>query len=349
MSDVGTPSNGSQTSAPAPVAEQKTQNMQSTSAPSGQSGQKQADPVKRATDEVFKSLQPDAKLAQDSTEDVEDDGSDLEVDKPVTKAEKKAWKLKVGDKDIEITDEAEMIKRAQMGYSAEQKWQEASKMRKQVEGFIGLLQKDPSAALEKLGFNVDELAEKRIQQRIEEMKKSPEQLELERLRRDHESILSEREQERQTAHQREMERMQNDFAVQIENDITSALESPDFGLPKSPYFIKRIADVLIYDIQKNKKQTISAKQAAEVVRDEVKSELQQIYSLTPDEVFEQLVGKDRLNKYRRSKIKKPSQKPVTSPMNDLKPTGAKELNMREDSKPKEKVRSKDFFKTLGTK
>lgn len=333
------------TSTPAASAEgqaTETKNLQSSGAPS--SGQSKPS-TQSAVDDILKTLPGDNAPA---TEDVEDDGSDLEpeVETAAKAAEKLKKKLKVGGKEIEV-DEDELVKRAQMGFSAEEKWQEAAKMRKQVDSFIALLQKDPASALEKMGFDVDAMAEARIQQRIEEMQKSPEQLELERIRRENEEIKAERERERQEIQTREMQRMQEQFAVQIENDINSALDAPDFGLPKSPYYIKRIADVMIYGL-KNKKD-ISAKRAAEIVRDEVKQELQQMYSLTPDEVFEQLVGKDRLNKYRRSKIKPKAKPAATAP--DIKPTGTREIEQAKasSSQEKTKVRAKDFFRNLGSK
>ncbi len=348
MSDVMQPQGQAPAQPNAEVKKEQTaqpSNQQSTSAPN--SAGAKASPASSAIDEVMKTL-PGQQAAE--SEELEDDGSDLgeeEVKKAEKAIQKLKKKLKVGGKEIEV-DEDELVKRAQMGYSAQEKWEEAAKMRKQMEGFIGLLQKDPAAALEKMGFDVDALAEARIQQRIEEMKKTPEQLELERLRREHESILAERQREREELQTREIQRMQDEFAVKIESEIDSALNSPEFGLPKSPFFIKRIADVLIYDIQKNGKQTLSARQAAEVVRDEAKNELQQLYSLTPDEVFEQLVGKDRLNKYRRSKIKKKPTQAPPAPLAEVKATGAKELNTREE-KPAKKILARDFFKNLGSK
>jgi len=300
--------------------------------------------IQAASEEVLRTL-PDAK-AKDAAaaQEIEDDGADLEAELSPKEVQKLKKKLKVQGKEIEV-DEDELVKRAQMGYSAEEKWQEAAKMRKQVEGFIGLLQKDPGAALEQLGFDVDALAEARIQQRIEEMKKTPEQLELEKIRRENEQIKSEREKEKQEAQEREMTRMQEQFATQIESEINEAMDAPDFGLPNSPYFVKRIADVMIYGLKNNK--DISAKRAAEIVRDEVKGELQQMYTMAPDELFEQMVGKDRLNKYRRGKIKPKSKAPVTPP--NIQSTGVKEMQEAQAEKPTKKVSARDFFKTLGSK
>jgi hypothetical protein len=98
---------------------------------------------------------------------------------------------------------------------------------------------------------------------------------------------------------------------------------------------------------KNNKE-ISAKRAAEIVRDEVKQELQQMYQLTPDEVFEQMIGKDRLNKYRRAKITKAKPKQVPTASN-IQATGAREIQQTQAQAQQQKIRSKDFFKKLGSK
>lgn len=327
---------------PEPAKKQE-QVASATPTPSADGAGHKQTSASKAIDEVMATVKG---AKPDVVDDVEDDAADI-IEDPKKAEVARKHKLNVKGKDVEV-DDKELLKRAQMGFAAEEKWQEASKMRKQVEGFIQLLQKDPGQALEKLGFDVDKLAEARIQQRIEEMKKSPEQLELEKIKREHESLLAERERERQEGHQREMQRMQNDYAVQVENEIMQALDNPDFGLPKSPYFIKRIADVLIYDINKNGKQTLSASKAAEIVRDEVKSEWQEVYQLSPDEVFEQMIGKDRLNKYRRSKIKKQATSKPTS-VNDVRPTGTTEIQKVTDQKAADRVRAKDFFKNLGSK
>lgn len=312
---------------------------------SGQAGT-HSDAVKNATSEVLSNVKNDAKPAE--TDDVDDTGEDLPSEEEVTKmtaAEKKAWKLKVGGKDVEVNEE-ELLKRAQMGYSADEKWQEAAKMRKQMENFIGLLQEDPAAALEKMGFNVDEMAEKRIQQRIEEMKKSPEQVEKEKIEKELKSLKDERERERQQQRDSELKNIQDKYAIELETEISQAFDNTELGLPKSPYIIKRMADVLIQDVKMNKKQTLSAKKALEIVQDEVREELNNMYSLAPDEVFEKLVGKDRLNKYRKGKIKKSK----STPNSDVKPTGTTQLQKAQEAqKPKTKENMKDFFRKLGTK
>lgn len=323
-----------------------------------------ATPVQAATEQVLNTLPTDLKAPKKATEaksdDVaEDTGEDLAPEgtpaqKKAEAAAKKAYKLKVNGKDLEV-DETELLKRAQMGYSADEKWQETAKMRKQMDGFIQLLQTNPEKALEQMGYDVDKLAEERIQKRITEMQKSPEQIEKEKMQRELEEMKAEREREKQETQQREMQRLQDQYAIELENDISSALDSNNFGFPKTPYVVKRIADTMILAVQQgiatnnSKLKNISAKDVLPLVEQEIRQELSEMYAASPDDVFEKLVGKDRLNKYRRSKIKKTTAK--TASVSDVKSTGTKELQkvMEEQNKAQKKLNSKDFFKNLGSK
>jgi len=329
-----------------------------------------SNPAQSAVSEVTKTLPTDQKppVQAKTTDDVVDDtGDDLPVDEAKETQKKKdeaaaaaakKYKLKVGGKDLDV-DESELLRRAQMGTSADQKWQEAAHMRKQVEQFIQLMQTDPWEAMRKAGHDIDKMAEDRIKARIEEMQKSPEQLERERAQKELADLKAEREREKAEAQEREKVRVQEQFAIEIENDISSALDNNEYGFPKTPYVVKRIADMMIMYLgqamdpnsqispaQRERLKKITAKDVLPLVRDEIRAEQREMYAASPDEVFEELIGKDRLNKYRRNKIKKTA-KPAS--VNDVKPTGTSQLQRQEDNKPKEKIRSKDFFKTLGSR
>lgn len=320
-----------------------------------------ASPAQAASDQVLKTLPADqtSDAPVDGDDVGEDTGEDLvetpaEAKKKLEAAVKKAYKLKVGGKDVEV-DEAELLKRAQMGYSADEKWQEAAKMRKQMDGFIQLLQRDPAKALEQMGYDVDKMAEQRIQQRIAEMQKSPEQIEREKLQRELQD-MKDRDKAREDEYRtKETQRIQDQYAVELENDISSALDNNSYGFPKTPYVVKRIADTMILAVQqgiatKNQRlMNITAKDVLPIVEAEIKQELHDMYSASPDEVFESLIGKDRLNKYRKGKIKKTATKPASS--SQVKPTGTTELKKAQDqqSSTQKRVNAKDFFKNLGSK
>ncbi len=316
-----------------------------------------AAPAQAATQAVLSTLPADQKAPADAGGDdvSEDTGEDLvEVpSKKAVEAAKKAYKLKVGGKDVEV-DESELLKRAQMGYSADEKWQEAAKMRKQMDGFIQLLQRDPAKALEQMGYDVDKMAEERIQHRIAEMQKSPEQVEREKLQRELQDMKDRDAQREEEYRTKETQRIQDQYAIELENDISQALDSNTYGFPKTPYVVKRIADTMILAVQQGiatnnaRLKNITAKDVLPIVEAEIRQELNDMYQSSPDDVFESLVGKQRLNAYRKSKIKKTAAKPSGS--NEVKQTGAKELNKAKESQaPAKKLSSKDFFKNLGSK
>jgi len=302
--------------------------------------QAQETPVNPA-DEVLNSL---GLNGEDSGEEVPAEGE--ETEELVEEPERKAWKLKVGGKEIEIDDEDELIKRAQMGYSADEKWQEASRMRKEMESFFHALQQDPGSALDQMGFDVDALAEQHIQRRIEEMQKSPEQLERENLQREIEKLKNEREKEQEEARSAEIQRMQDQYAVQIENDISDALDNAQ-TLPKSPYVVKRIADALLLAMN-NGYDDISVNDILPVVENDIRSEIKDMFSAMPEELVEAVVGKDVLNKLRKRRVSRAKQVPTQPKVQSTGTSELKQANANAENKPKEKMSAKDFFKNLGS-
>ncbi len=308
---------------------------------STQTSEESVNPIDAATKEIMASLEDPAEDGNSTEEDAESEEEKL---KKQTKEEKKAWKLKVGGKDIEINDENELIKRAQMGYSAEQKWQEASQMKKEMDNFLQVLQQNPSYALEQMGFDVDDLAKNHLQGRIDDMQKSPEQLERETLQKELEDLRTEREKEKETTRQSELKRMQDQYAIEIENDISTALDEAK-SLPKSPYAVKRIADAMILAFQRGH-QDVTVQDVLPIVEKEIKSEIQNMFSAMPEELVEAVVGKDTLNRLRKRRVSR-ARKAPTKPR--VEATGRAEINKvsEESKKTENKSSAKDFFKNLG--
>jgi Holliday junction resolvasome RuvABC DNA-binding subunit len=283
----------------------------------------------------------------EASDDDYDDADDADDSEAETKAEKEArkWKLKVGGKEIEISDEQELIKRAQMGYSAEQKWKEASEVKKQMEGFIKTLQENPTYALQQMGFDVDEIAKAHLEARIQEMQKSPEQLEREKLQKELEEIRREREKEKEESRSREIQQLQEKYAVEVETQISDALDNMK-SLPKSPYTVKRIADAMILAFQKGK-YDVTANDVLPIVERQIKEELQDMFGVMPEELIEAVVGKENFNRVRKKRVGQ-AKKPQTK--QSVQSTGQTEINKVNEaqSKPKEKISSKEFFKRLGS-
>lgn len=290
--------------------------------------------------DAVNSVMAEAGLGSD--EEIIDDGADLET----PEEQLKSWKLKVDGQEIEISDEEELIKRAQMGFAADKKWQEAAETKKQVMIFLDALQNDPVAAISKMGLDMDDIAEAHIKRRIEEMEKSPEQLEQEKIRQELEQLRSEKEKQEEEVRQSEIRRIQNEYAVQIENEISEVLDTNQ-NLPKSPYVVKRVADVLIAEYKRGNT-NIQVKDVVPFVEKQIMSEFSKMFGSMPENMFEKVVGKDILNKYRKSKVKSTQSAPKST-VNGIKSTGESERLAKTSSRQESKISSRDFFKKLGTK
>jgi hypothetical protein len=101
---------------------------------------------------------------------------------PAQEAARK-YKLKVNGSEVEL-DEAELLKKAELGYGAYSKFEEASKLRKDVQTFVKALRsEDPQVraqALQAAGFNVQEYVDQHIEQLRQEAQLTPDQRERKR-------------------------------------------------------------------------------------------------------------------------------------------------------------------------
>lgn len=330
---------------PTPENVEDVENQDSNVASSGQ-GSAEASMKDAAADVIGQIEENLGQKPEGESEDDSDEEEELSAEDDKKKDEPKKYKLKVGGKEIEITSEDELIKRAQMGYSADEKWQEAAKIRKDMETLIYQLQNNPTAVLAELGHDVDNFAESHIQQKLLEMEKSPEQREREALQKELEDLKKQREQEVEQARQAEITRLQEQYAMQIEKEISDTLDSSQV-LPKSPYVVKRIADSLMLAMN-NGFHDVTVADVLPIVEQDIKQEIQGMFGAMPDELVEAIVGKDKLNSLRKKRVKRAKAAPKKDA---VKPTGQAEMlenKLKEQSKPKEKVDMKKFFKGIGS-
>lgn len=257
------------------------------------------------------------------------------------KEEKKKWSLKVDGKQVDLESEEDLVKHAQMGLSAQEKWQAAAQIQKEVQEFVSLLQKNPTEALTTMGFDVDKLAEDHIARRIEEMQKSPEQLEREKIQKELEQMKKEKEEMETKARDAEMARLQEQYAVQIENEITDALTTNN-SLPKSPYVVKRIADMMLLALN-NGHGEVSVADVLPIVEKDIKGEIQEMFSAMPEELVEAVIGKEVFNRVRKKRLSR-VKAPTTA--STIKSTGADLKAQEAEDKAKKKQTIKEFFRNI---
>lgn len=282
-----------------------------------------------------------------------EEGSDPKVEaaqekkqEEIKKSLKRKIALKVNGKQQEVEfdpeNDEEIARYLQKAYAADEKFQQASKVQKQMESFIDALRNDPLAILSHpdLGLDVKQLAERVINQEIEEMQKSPEQREREKMQKEIEEYKRQLEEKETLARQAEMQRLEDQYFTELDRDITAALESTK-DLPKSPYVVKRIADALI-DANQLGYHDVKVEDIVPLVKKQILNELQQMFGGMPEELIESMLGEN----LKRVKQKKLAKIKSTQNAANVKQTADAQANKDKNKEPQKKISMKDFFKNV---
>jgi hypothetical protein len=265
----------------------------------------------------------------------------------LTKTEKKylkELKLKIDGKEFteklpfDLPQEAAeyLTKELQMSKVAQKRMGEHADLQKQVAHFVEELRKNPRKVLSdpSIGIDIKQLAAQVIEDEIERSKKSPEQLEKEKLELRLKEIEEERAQERDALQKREFELLQSQAYEDYDRQITTAIESS--SLPKSPYIVKKVADYMLMGLQEGL--DVTAADVLPLVEQEMRSDLQQMFAVLPEDVIEKLVGKEVLGKLRKKNIAKAK---TAAPSNKILDTGVQKAK---ESAPVKKQSYRSFFK-----
>jgi hypothetical protein len=303
-----------------------------------------AAPVEAAPNE---GAQTDADLSPEEAAAEAEESAKLEAKSKIKKYQIKA-NNKTRDIEIDWSDDKQIEQYLAKAVGADEKFQEAASLRKQVEQLVNELKSNPLAILKhpQLGIDIKALAQQVLNEELEEMQLSPEQKQIKEL----ESKLKEKE-EKEKALETEKEaaqraKFEQEAMETLDNSITEALGKSN--LPKSPYVIRRMADSMIAAMEMGYAD-VTPDQVLPFVEEQILGEINRLFESSPDDMFdkvmENVVGKKHLDKYRKSKVSKSKKPANTVTAAQVKDTGA-------SVKPKEKAsdepgrRFKDIFKTF---
>lgn len=222
---------------------------------------------------------------------------------PAAAAKPKTWDLKINGKTQRFTEE-QMIARVSQEEAADQRFKEASQMRKQTESVIGRL-KDPTKVMEALldpsmGLTKDQVREAfegwYAREFIEPESLTPEQKKL----RDAEAKIKKYEDDDRSRSEKKLKEEQEAMTTQertaLQGEIIEALQTSD--LPKTNFTIRRLA----YWMQRNRENGFNAPKEVLVgqVRKEFNSNLRDMVQASDGEVLIKLFeGTDIINKLRK--------------------------------------------------
>jgi hypothetical protein len=247
------------------------------------------------------------------------------------------------DVDFDPSNEAEVIKHLQMSKAAQKRMGESAELRKGVAELVQMLQTDPGKVLSDPRLNIPaetrrKLAEAIMNNELEEMNKSPEQKEKDKIMKEYEQLKKQVELEKQGREAAELRAATEQQAVALDTEISSAIEKS--GLPKNARTVRYFAEGLMFALQNNIQ--ITAEDLIPTIKKQALSEFKELISLMPDEEFEGFLGKDQISRIRKRSIAKA--KAAANPTTDIKSTGAEVKPSASDEK---KVNMKDFMKSLG--
>lgn len=243
--------------------------------------------------------------------------------------------------EVDEGSEAEeyMKKHLQLAKLGQKRAQYAKTLESEVSDFFQKLKEDPRAILSDptIGIDLKKLANSIIQEEIENSKKSPEQLEKEKLQKELKQMKDEREQEKQKAEQQEIERLTQSAYTTYENNIIKTIDAAK-DLPKSTYVVKKFADYMMAGLKMNA--DLSPEDVLPLVRADISNDIKQMFSSSPDEMLEAMIGKDRLNNVRRKNLEKAKKALPTAPLKTLRDVPGQ----KSDDKPEKKIPYRQFFK-----
>lgn len=228
------------------------------------------------------------------------------------KKELKKLKIKFNGKEEDVefdpTDDEYLTKQFQLAKLGQTKSHDYSKLEKEVDQFINLLKTNPRAILSDptIGIDLKKFASEIIDEEIQNSAKSPEQKERERLEGELKALKDEQKRKDEEFKTKEFERMQQSALQQYDNQIHEALQASN--VPKNAYTIKKIADYMLLGLQNG--MDVTAADVLPLVQQEIQSDIKELFGVMPDEVLEQLIGKDVIGRLRKKSIAKAKATPV---------------------------------------
>lgn len=240
-------------------------------------------------------------------------------------------KLKLEGKDVELT-ESEVIALAQRGTVSDKRFQEAAALRKQADDVLRFAKENPAEFFKRTGMNARQWAEEYLMQELKREQMNPEQKKAWENEQKLKRFEADEKARADKAKQDELAALQKKHHDNYEKTFVEALGKS--GLPKTPYTIKRMAELQLVNLKK--KLELSPDQLAKVVREDYIAEQKSLFgSLEGDKLME-LLGEELIKKLSKAQIAKLKAKgtgaggtpPVRSSGSEKAPMSWKEYQRR---------------------
>lgn len=232
------------------------------------------------------------------------------------------FEVVINGKQTQVTKE-QLIRMAQKGEAADEKFNKASEMSRQASQILEYFKTNPTRALQELGHNVREMAESYLADEIRKEMMSPEQkeaMEWKRKAEEYEKMLKAGE-EKAKAERISLEKAK--YVKKYDEELTAAIDKA--GLIKEPAIVKNIARIMHEYLERGME--ITADEAVQEYNDTTLAQASQLIKLVGAARATQMLGDDFMNAIRKEDLKK-LKNPLT-PSGDNGHFGARDVPKRE--------------------
>ena len=240
-----------------------------------------------------------------------------------------AVKLKVNGAEKEYTL-AKLLQEAQKFEAANERFNKAAEMEKTFAAREKLFKENPKQALKELGIDPYEFSQMTLEEFLQESEKTPEQKELERLKKFEQEQLSAKEQQEQARKQAEFDAILQGKQQELDTIIPEMIDK--YGLIKDISSAQRIADVMLDAMEVGVDLTYDM--AARLVKKEQEDYFKSMTSrMAPEQLYSYL-GEDgfkKVSEYSLAKIKQQPAQQITPepPKTPFKAQGDKKESLAE--------------------
>lgn len=201
----------------------------------------------------------------------------------------------------------EVIKLNQLESASHQKMQEASKLVRQVESIIKMARQSPKDFLKETGIDPYEFAESTLAEKFELMQLTPEQKELMEYKQRLKSYEEKDKAEKETQEKAQLSRAESEEMGRLDVELGEAWK--ESGLPKSKYIFAQMAARMLSASKRG--QDLTAKQAADSVKQEFISSSQEIFGKMDAQAIQDILGKELMKKIRDFDVKRVTGKTIS--------------------------------------
>jgi len=229
-----------------------------------------------------------------------------------------------------------LTRQAQLAKASQKRMAEYGQLEKEVRSFIDELKKNPKKILSdpSIGVDIKKFAAQILEEEIENSRKSPEQLEKEKLENELRELKEQTKREKEEMSAKEFERLQEREYERYDQLMTNALEKTD--LPKTPYTVKKIAEYMSMAVQNGL--DVTPEDVIPLVREEMTNDLKEMFAVMPEDVIESIIGKDVVGKLRKKQLAKAKQAPPVPVKAAIKDVGQSSPKKPEAAPEKKTIR-----------